>query len=57
MLTCSFCFYKGRKWDVKNVAFEMETSTVFYELTCPECDSEDVCYIVSDSQDDEATTT
>jgi|MDSW01.1.fsa_nt_gb hypothetical protein len=56
MLMCMICSYKGTKWVVLNAVFELETSSVYYEFQCPECDSLDIMINLS-AEDDEPTTT
>lgn len=47
MLRCSICFYDGERWLVDGAVFEMETSSIYYEFQCPECDSLDIEILIT----------
>jgi len=52
MLTCGICGYRGVIWGVKNAVFELETSSLYYEFECPECDSLDIIINLSSENDE-----
>lgn len=56
MLECMLCGYNKGRWIVCSAILDLETSSVYYEYQCPECDSMDIMINLS-SEGDEPTTT